>query len=139
MRRFRIWSKSRYCPNRREGSGAESLHSPSCLVVHILSAEEEPVVEPIISPLPELDLVGPQKISAPVIRTRDLASLESLLDLSASGPRALRGSRESGSGQRAQAPIWLPRVRVRKYASDSSGLTSSTRPLTRTCRCRSGQ
>ena len=39
----------------------------------------------------------------------------------------------------AHAPIWLPRGRLAKYASDSAGSVRATSPSTRTCRLTAAQ
>ena len=57
----------------------------------------EPVVQPVVAVLPELDLVGHDAVPTPAVGTRHLAVGEARLELGDAAPRARRGSRSPRS------------------------------------------
>src|SRR6185295_15711863 len=100
-------------PNGRTGSGSESLKGPALA----LPAIEEPVVQPIGAPLPELDGLRDEPVSAPVRRPRRMIAelkllfCEQFLQNRAAGhPLALR--RGPGREARAERPARIVGVGI---------------------------
>ena len=89
--------------------------------------------------MPELDRVGNEPVSAPVGRPGDRSIGEAIFQIRRIVSRVLPGSRSPGSAAtpRRRCASWP--AGCESTRSDSSALTRSTRPSTRTCRSRSCQ
>ena len=93
----------------------------------------QPIVEAVLTVLPELKAVGHQPETSPEVRHRQLGSLVPLRELS-NAPLELLPRLDRLALGEASALSWLPRGRVRTYAADSSTGSRSTGPSIRTWR-----